>query len=106
MANPLVYYFDEALKKRVPVNEEGHPIIDWGESIPGKSKETILYVKNETEDNLVLRQPYTLDEDLKILDYPSRLMRLEQSTVKLELAINKDRVDSHKADWGFEVVIG
>ena len=104
--NPLVYYYDEAREKRVPVNEAGNPIIDWIEIIPGQKKEQTLYVYNQTRDRLVLRQPYTTDEDLQIKDYPPRLMGEESGIVKLELAIKPDRIDPHKADWGFEVVIG
>ena len=105
MAGPLVYYYDEKMQKRVPVNELGHAIIDWGETIPGAKKEKTLYVKNNTNDRLVLRQPYSADEDLRIIDFPPKILNEGNGKVKLEFAPKKERLDSHNAPWGFDVVI-
>ncbi len=107
MTKPLMYFFDKKMEKRVPVNELGQVDLDWGETIPGENKEKILYVKNVTDDRLILRQPYTLDEDLLITDYPPNLLRKESGRVKLEFKPNRERIESMKhAEWGFEVVVG
>ena len=84
MKSPLTYYHDEAMTKRVQVNEEGHPILDWGETIPGKLKEKTLFVQNESKDRLVLRQPFSTDSDLKIEDYPSNLLGGEKGKVEFK----------------------
>ena len=106
MARPLVYYYDEQLTKRVPVNSEGSAILDWGEVIPGQKKEQVLWAKNESRDRAVLRQPYTGDEDLKITDYPANLMGNESAKVKLTFEPHKERIDGHHSEWGFDVSIG
>jgi len=106
LKSPLTYYLDEKLDKRIAVNEEGQPLIDWGETIPGKLKEMTLYVKNESKDKLVLRQPFTTSDDLKIETYPTRLFGEEQGMVKLQLKPNPEKIESHHASWGFQVVIG
>lgn len=106
MTQPVTYYFDKERTKKVPVNELGEPIIDWGETIPGQRKEKTLYIENITKDRLILRQPQTNDEDLKILDYPVNLMGKESGTVRLEFAPHVDRLEKHSGIWGFDIVIG
>ncbi len=106
MKSPLTYYHDEQMTKRVQVNEEGQPILDWGETIPGKLKEMTLYVKNESKDQLVLRQPFSTDDDLKIENYPSRLFGEESGKVEFKFRPNPDKIESHHASWGFEIVVG
>jgi len=106
LKSPLTYYTDESMEKRLPVNEEGFPIIDWGETIPGKQKEMTLYVKNESKDNLVLRQPYSTSEDLKIKDYPARLQGEDTGIVRLKYRPNPETITSHHSSWGFQVIIG
>jgi hypothetical protein len=94
------------MEKRVAVNETGQPIIDWGETVPGKQKEMTLYIKNESKDALVLRQPFSTSEDLKIEDYPQRLQGEDYGMVKLSYKPNTESIESHFGSWGFEVVIG
>lgn len=106
MKSPLTYYYDESMSKRVPVNESGAPILDWGEIIPGKLKEMTLYIKNESRDRLVLRQPFSTSEDLKIESYPSRLFGEESGKVEFKFRPNPEKIESHHASWGFEVVVG
>ena len=106
MKKPIAYYFDESLNRRVPVNEEGNPIIDWGETIPGQKKEIILFVKNESNDRLVIRQPYTSSDELKINDYPSRMFPGEMGMVKLSYEANPEKLESHHGTWGMEIVLG
>lgn len=106
MTRPFTYYYDQNLTNRVPVNEMGEPLLNWGETVPGQRKEKTLYIHNDTKDRLVLRQPQSNDEDLKILDYPLNLMTSESGKVRLEFHPHKDRIDSHKGTWGFEVIIG
>ncbi len=65
MKSPVTYYYDKNMTKRVAVNPEGHPFLDWGEIIPGKKKEMTLFVKNESKDRLVIRQPYTCQFTVK-----------------------------------------
>jgi len=65
----LTYYYDEKCTKRYPVNEKGEAIIDWGITIPGQVKTKLLYARNESRDRAILRQPYSMDEDQKIIDY-------------------------------------
>jgi hypothetical protein len=104
--SPLTYYYDEAHNNRVPVNESGHPILDWGETIPGKRKELTLFVQNESKDQLVIRQPFSTDTTLKIEDYPSRLFSEEQGTIKFSLTPDINKIESHHGSWGYEIVIG
>jgi len=106
LKSPIAYYYDESCSKRCPVNEQGQAIIDWGETIPGQLKTKELYVKNESRDKLVIRQPYTADEDLKIKDYPAKLLSLEKGKVILQFKPNRERIDALHADWGFDVVVG
>jgi len=106
MAKPLTYYFDKECTKRYPVNEGGTPIIDYGEVIPGKTKQIELYIKNESRDRLILRQPYTLDEDMKIIDFPPSLFHTDSGKVTVEFTPNKERIDALHNDWGFDVVVG
>lgn len=107
MRSPLEYYLDEQMDRRCPVNESGEAILDWGISTPGTKKEKVLYVKNITADRLVIRQPYTHDEDLKIIDYPTRLMGNDSGKVVFSFEPTPERLDPLKAGWGFEdVVIG
>jgi hypothetical protein len=106
MKSPLTYYHDEKLTKKVQVNEEGNPILDWGETIPGKLVEKTLYVKNESKDKLVIRQPFSTNEDLTIKDYPSRLFGEEAGAVKFSFKPNPEKIEAHNSSWGFEVVIG
>ena len=82
MATPITYYLDKQCSKRYPVNEKGEAIIDWGITIPGEKKIIELYAKNESRDRTVLRQPYTMDEDLKIIDYPKNLMGHESGLMR------------------------
>ena len=106
MAVPITYYKDKNCSQRYPVNEKGEALIDWGITIPGEKKIIELYAKNESRDRTVLRQPYTMDEDLKIIDYPKNLMGHESGTVQLEFKPNKERIDSLHSGWGFDVIIG
>jgi len=106
MKSPLSYYTNEKCTERCPVNEKGNAIIDWQETIPGQVKTKVIYAKNESRDRLVVRQPYTEDEDLKIKDFPPRLFSGESGRVVLEFTPNPERIDALHADWGFDVVIG
>lgn len=106
MKTPLVYYYDEALTKRYEVNESGFPILDWGEIIPGKHIERTLYVRNESKDRLVLRQPFTTSDELSLVEYPTLLLSGEQGTVKLSYNSNPEKIESHHATWGYEVIVG
>ena len=105
-SNAIIYYFDEECTKKCPTNEKGEALLDWGITIPGKIKIQEIYAQNQSKDRLILRQPYTQDEDLHIKDYPANLMSGEAGKVKLELAINKNRIDGHHAGWGFDVIVG
>ncbi len=100
------YYTDKHLTRRLPVNELGAPILDWGETVPGMKKERVLYVKNITHDRLTLRQPNTEDSDLSIKDFPTRLMGKEYGQVILEFAPHLTRIKPLNANWSFEIVIG
>jgi hypothetical protein len=73
MKTPLEYYHDEQLTKRYEVNENGFPIVDFGEIIPGKRIERTIFVTNTSKDKLVLRQPFSTSEELSINDYPPKL---------------------------------
>ncbi len=106
MKSPIHYYYDKECLTRCPVNEAGQAIVDWGETIPGQRKEKTLFAKNESRDRLVIRQPYTADEDLKIKDFPPRLLALESGKIVLEFTPNKERIDALHADFGFDVVVG
>lgn len=102
----IEYYYDKDHMKRVPVNELGNCVIDWGESIPGTQKTMELFVKNLTNDRLVLRQPHSEDTDLHIRDYPSKLMGRESGRVKLEFTPNINRIKPLNSGWSFEIVLG
>ena len=103
---PVSYYYDKQCEKRVPVNELGETILDWGETVPGAKKEMTLFIKNETKDRLVIRQPYSLDEDFKITNYPTRLFGEESGKISLSFHPNTERITPLKSGWGFEIVIG
>ena len=104
--HPLSYYHDEKFENRVIVNEEGKPIIDWGETIPGQIRMKTLFVKNETKDRIVIRQPWCVDEDLSIIDYPPRLFGEQAGIIKLKFAPAIHRTVPLNSEWGFDVVIG
>jgi len=106
LKSPITYYMDAKLEKRLAVNETGEPIIDWGETIPGKHKEMTLYVQNHTRDNLALRQPYSTSPDLKIEDFPVQLKSNDVGTVKLSFKLNEETIKSHRASWGFQIIVG
>lgn len=102
----ISYYYDNKLENRVPVNEEGGAIIDWGECNAGKTKTIRLYAKNELSNRIALRQPYTEDPEFMIKTYPTNLKPGEIDEVILEYSPNIDRLIPLKAGWGFEVLIG
>lgn len=102
----LEYYTDINLKNRIPVNEIGQPIFDWGETIPGEKKEKTFYLKNLTPDVITLRQPHTSDEDFFIKDYPTRLTGNDTAPITLEFAPKWNRVKPLDASFDFEKVIG
>jgi len=106
MAIALTYYYDKECKKRYPVNEKGEAIVDWGITIPGQKKIKELYAKNESRDRAILRQPYTMDEDLKIKDYPPNLKGGDVGIVTLEFTPDEDRIDALHAPWGFDIILG
>lgn len=97
---------DEACENRYPVNEKGDAIIDWGIVIPGQQKTRIVYARNESLDRTTLRQPYTGDDALKIIDYPTNLIHKQVGPIKLQLTPNKERIDAIHSDWGFDLIIG
>lgn len=106
MKTPLIYFHDESMTKRYEVNENGFPILDWGEIIPGKRVERTLYVKNESKDRLVLRQPFTTSKELTLNDYPTNLMGGDKGVVKLTYTSNPEKIEAHNSTWGFEVIVG
>ena len=104
--NPINYYFDEHCEKRYPVTEDGTPIIDWGITIPGEKKTKEIFARNELKDRAVLRQPYSNDEDLKIIDYPKNLFSEQVGKVVLTFEPKGERVTALHSDWGFDLIIG
>jgi len=106
MITPLAYYYDKEMTKRYEVNEFGFPILDWGEIIPGKHIERTLFVKNESKDRLVLRQPFTTSDELSLKEYPTRLLTGESGTVILSYKSDPNKIESHHATWGYEVIVG
>jgi len=106
MVTPITYYIDKECKKRYPVNETGQAIIDWGISVPGEKKIKELYAKNESRDRAVFRQPYSIDKDLTITDYPTNLMAKEVGIVTLSFEPKKERIDAMHSSWGFDIIIG
>ena len=106
MTSLLSYYYDMQLTKKVHTNEKGIPIIDWGETVPGQKKEKILFIKNNRRDRIIIRQPYSNDEDFHIVDYPQNLFGLESGVLKLEFTPNINRTEPLKSEWGFDLVLG
>jgi hypothetical protein len=102
----LEYFADKYLQSPIPVNEEGQPIFDWGETIPGERKEKTFYIKNNTHDTITLRQPHTTDEDFKIKDYPTQLKGQDTSTITLEFSPRWDRTKPLDAGFDFDKIIG
>lgn len=102
----LEYYADEAMIIKIPTNENGQPIFDWGECIAGQTKNKTVYIKNTKLDKISLRQPYSKDESLKIIDYPITIPPRGHSTITLQFAPTWERDESLKTAWGFELVIG
>jgi len=106
MAKPLTYFYDKECNRRVPLNEKGEIVLDWGETIPGQVKKREIWVKNESRDRIAFRQPYTLDEDLKIMDYPAKLFESEVGKVVIKFEPKGERIDALNANWGFDVIVG
>ncbi len=102
----IEYYYNEELTKRVPVNEVGNAIVDWGETIPGVKKEKALWVKSLISDRIIFRQPHTEDSDLSIKDFPTKLLGKESGKVLLEFFPNENRIKPLDAGWKFDLVIG
>lgn len=102
----IKYFYDKECKQPYPTNKNGEAVTDWGITIPGQKKKIELFAQNQSRDRAILRQPYSHDEDQKIIDYPANLMGGESGKVTLEFAPNKDRIDGLHAGWGFDVVIG
>ena len=102
----LEYYTDELFQNRIPVNESGQPIFDWGETVPGETKTKTFYLKNLTHDIVTLRQPFVTDEDFHILDYPTQLKGLETGKVKLEFSPAWNRTKPLNAGFDFDKIIG
>jgi len=103
---PINYYFDERCEKRYPVTEDGTPIIDWGITIPGEKKTKEIFARNELMDRAILRQPYSNDEDLKIIDYPKNLFSEQVGKVVLAFEPKGERVTALHSEWGFDIIIG
>ncbi len=102
----IEYYYDEDCTKRVPVNELGSTLVDWGETIPGTKKEKTIYVKSLIEDRIIFRQPNTEDTDLRIINFPVNLLGKEVGKISLEFKPNQYRVKPLNAGWGFDLIIG
>ncbi len=102
----LEYYLDEGLTKRIPVNEIGQPLFDWGEVQAGQKKEKTVYIKNMTNDRVTIRQPYSKDEDFTIKYYPVTLKGQESSIMKFEYCPAWNRTTALESHWGFDLVIG
>ena len=102
----LEYFADEHHKVPIPVNAEGQPIFDWGETIPGEIREKTFYIRNNTYDTVTLRQPHTSDEDFKIKDYPTQLKSQEASTITLEFAPPWNRTKPLNAGFDFDKIVG
>ena len=102
----LEYYTDESLQRRVPVNEAGQPLFDWGEITAGQKKEKTYYIKNMTADTVTLRQPYTNDEDFKIKTFPTQLKAHQTGILKLEFFPAWNRSRPLDTSFGFDKIIG
>jgi len=102
----LEYYADQKLIHRIPVNESGSPIFDWGETVPGERKEKTFFVKNVTPYPVTIRQPHSYDEDFKIKDFPVHLKADQAGEVVLEFAPQRSRIKPLTADWSFEILTG
>ena len=102
----LEYYADKEMNHRIPINEVGQPIFDWGEAVAGEKKEQRFYIKNTTLDTITLRQPYSSDEDFRIKDYPTQLKANASALIILEFAPSWSRTRPLKSDWGFDLIIG
>lgn len=102
----LEYYTDSKMKNKIPVNEMGQPLFDWGDTVPGERREKTFYIKNTTPDTITLRQPHTNDEDFSIKDYPTQLKGYSSGVMKLEFTPAYNRIKPLNADFGFEKIIG
>lgn len=108
MISPKVieYYYNKDCTKRVPVDELGNTVVDWGETIPGIKKEKQLWVKSLIYDRIIFRQPSTEDSDLFIRDFPITLMGKQSGKVLLEFAPNENRIAPLNAGWKFDLIVG
>lgn len=102
----IEYYYNEKCTKRVPVNELGFAVVDWGETVPGTKKEKALWVKNLVADRIIFRQPFTEDTDLRITNFPTNLLAKQTGKVLLEFAPNKNRIKPLASGWSFDLIIG
>lgn len=102
----IEYYYDEECTNRVPVNELGFALVDWGKTIPGTKKEKTIYVKSLIADRIIFIQPNTGDTDLRIINFPANLLEKEVGKISLEFEPNQYRVKPLNAGWGFDLIIG
>lgn len=81
--------------------------MDFGITEIGKTNTIEVMIKNTYNDNISLSNEYSLDKDVKILEYVKTLKPQEYGKVILSFTPNLNRQESlKKKQIGFKVVIG
>jgi hypothetical protein len=105
----LAYYHDAEAKKKLPQDGNGNFKVEFGSAAPpvaGRdSVYTTIFVRNEHHYPMELK-PVTLDEDLKITDYPEFLEPGETGKVTLAFSPSEDRIKPLEGgSWDFTKIV-
>lgn len=112
MTSLLAYYYDADAKKKLPTDGSGNFKVDFGPDVQKNppragidSVYTSIYVKNEHHYPMELK-PVTIDEDLKITEYPEFLEVNEVGKVTLSFSPSEDRIKPLEGgSWDFLKIV-
>ncbi len=119
--NPLLaYFYDPEAKHKLPQDGNGNFKVDFFDQNPANIRkfgeklypragldtvDVTIYVRNEHHYPMELK-PVTLDEDLKITEYPEFLEPLEVGKVTLAFSPSEDRIKPLEGgSWDFTKIV-
>lgn len=105
----LAYYHDVEAKKKLPQDGNGNFKVDFGSENPpvaGRdSITTTIFVRNEHHYPMEL-QPVTIDNDLKITEWPEFLEPGDIGKVTLAFSPSEDRIKPLEGgSWDFTKIV-